>query len=158
MAGLRIFQLGYFYNRALVGVERNDQGIAALGVLQNGLMGYPQTAGGYPNVYYQRSIDHKTQQEVKRLGWLTSPHGLSKQLMLGELKDVVDGGRLLIHCAATLVEMDGYAYDPEKDDWVQAYRNPETKIAHTDEVMSLAIANQMLKVSKTGAVRPKQDR
>lgn len=154
MAGLKIFQLGYYYNRALAGIERNDQGIAALGVLQHGQVGWPQTEGGYPNIYSQRVLDRKTQQEEKRVGWLTS--GLSKQLMLGELKEAVESGRLLIHSAATLGEMDGFAFDPEKNDWVQTHRNPETKIAHTDEVMSLAIGYQMLKVSKTGGERPKE--
>jgi hypothetical protein len=145
--------MGCYYNQALVGIEDNDQGGTALRVLKVGAVDYSQTQTGYPNIYYRQVLDRKTNMETQRIGWHTG--GTSKDLMLGQLQEAVDSHRLLIHAKETLGEMEGFAFDPEKDDWVQTHRNPITKIAHTDEVMSLAIAYQMLKVSKTGAKRPK---
>lgn len=156
-AGLLIYKLGMYYNRALIGVERNDQGIVTLDVLQGGKKGdWPQTASGYPNIYYQEVIDQHTKKTTKRIGWYTGP-GLTKHFMLGQLQTAVAQDRIIIHSAATLVELKGFAWDPDKNDWVQTHRNPETHIAHTDETMALAIAWQMFSVAKYGAPKPKEE-
>ena len=65
-------QLGKWYNKALIAVERNFTGYAVLGQL-----------GDYDNVYYQ--IDHLTGRSMTQKGWWTNHQ--TKEFMQTKLKE-----------------------------------------------------------------------
>jgi len=69
---------------ALIGVENNFFGNTTLNTLQKILR--------YPWVYYQTSVDKRTQIRTDRLGWRTDSH--SKPTMISELGRVIREGLL----------------------------------------------------------------
>ena len=69
---------------ALIGVENNFFGGTTLNTLQKTLR--------YPWVYYQTSIDKRTQTKTDRLGWRTDMH--SKPMMVSELGRLIREGKL----------------------------------------------------------------
>ena len=141
-AGIEIYKLGVFYNRAFAGVEANNQGITTLTILEHGHAGHPQTRRGYPNLYYYTPLGQKQFSEGPRLGWLTTSN--TKELMLGHMKQIVTDQELQIFSENTLIEMSGYDYDAQTRKWVQKNINQSTKLAHDDEIASIAIALQMV--------------
>lgn len=147
-AGIFAFQLCHFYNRAFLGVEVNNQGLTTLTLLERG-RGYPQLEAGYPMLYYHTTTDRKTREETRKLGWRTTRG--SKELMLGELAESIKAMELEIPSAETVVEMDGFAWDAEKQDWVATYENRTTHMTHDDEIISLAISVQMVSHSRNRA-------
>lgn len=55
------YLIGWFYNVAWIGIERNKDGIAANKRLQK----------RYPRLYYTIEIDEKTDKKTKKFGWTT---------------------------------------------------------------------------------------
>jgi len=141
-AALQIFMLGFLYNTALVGVERNGPGLSVLGFLERGLSGYPQTSEGYPNLYYHTITDKTIVEHTNRLGWLTGP--TSKKIMLAGLKSRINKNELILRSKTTIYELRGFGYDFEKRKYIQTYENPITKKANDDEVDSSGVTDEML--------------
>ncbi len=50
---------------------------------------------------------------------------------------------LKIYSRTTLFEMQGFVWDAEKKTFRQNYKSPDARLAHDDEIMALAIANEM---------------
>ncbi|MFC1834695.1 hypothetical protein ACFL2Q_08170 [Thermodesulfobacteriota bacterium] len=139
-AGIDAYLLGGYYNFGLLGIERNGPGLATLAVCERGMAQYPQITG-YPNLYYHTWTDRKIPEETKRLGWITNK--VTKEAMLSRLAETVAAGGLTIYGKMTLLEMQGFVWDAEKKTFRQNYVHPDAKISHDDEIMALAIANEM---------------
>lgn len=140
MAGVDAYLLGTWYNAGLLGIERNGPGLAALAVCERGLADYPQITG-YPNLYYHTFTDRKIPEETRRLGWITNR--ATKEAMLNRLAQAIEARQLTIFCKTTLLEMQGFVWDAEKKTFKQSYVAADSKLAHDDEIMALAIANEM---------------
>ena len=63
--------------------------------------------------------------------------------MLSRLARTVDAGGLIVYGKNTLLEMQGFVWDAEKKNFRQNYTAPDSRLAHDDEIMALAIANEM---------------
>src|SRR5271157_396196 len=139
-AGVDSYLLGVYYNFGLLGIERNGPGLAALAACERGLSGYPQMTG-YPNLYYHTYTDRKIPEETRRLGWITNK--ATKEAMLSRLALTFESRGLKIYSRTTLLEMQGFVWDAEKKSFRQNYKSPDSRLAHDDEIIALAIANEM---------------
>ncbi len=139
-AGIDTYLLGSYYNFGLLGIERNGPGLATLAVCERGLSDHPEMTG-YPNLYYHTYTDRKIPEETRRLGWITNR--TSKEAMLIRLAETVSSKGLTIFSKNTLLEMQGFVWDAERKTFRQNYRSPDSQLAHDDEIMALAIANEM---------------
>ena len=117
--------LGYFFNHALIGVESNNHGLTTLKALQR---------MGYQNIYRQRKMNHVSPKASESLGWRTT--SVSKPLAVDELNASMRDQSLALFCKNTIGELRTFVRDPNG----KMHGSP-----HDDRVMSLAIANQMLK-------------
>jgi hypothetical protein len=138
--GVDAYLLGTYYNFGLLGIERNGPGLAALAACERGLSDYPQMTG-YPNLYYHTYTDRKIPEETRRLGWITNK--TTKEAMLSRLALTFESRGLKIYSRTTLLEMQGFVWDAEKKSFRQNYKAPDSRLAHDDEIMALAIANEM---------------
>jgi hypothetical protein len=132
-----LYALGHFYNEALIGVESNNHGLTTLTALNN---------ANYYNLYRQRRLSQRNAEQTEQLGWKTT--SLSKPLAIDELSAAIRDRVLKISCEKTLAELKTFV----RDDNGSMHGSP-----HDDRVMSLAIANQMLKYVWLPEYRPKTD-
>lgn len=129
--GERLVELGWYYNRALIGAEANTFGLATCKAIQRLT---------YPRIYYRRTLDQRTREQRLQVGWLTT--NVSKPLMMAELAravrpDAEGASEITFEDAATVREM------------MQFVRDEKGKLAavppnHDDRVISFAIAVQMM--------------
>jgi hypothetical protein len=130
--------LGYWYNRALIGVEVNAHGLTTCTALKR---------AGYGNIYYRHTVDERTLNQGKKIGWHTSR--VTKPLAIDELASALRDGTLIVPCAFTLAELRTFVREASG----QMHGSP-----HDDRVMSLAITNQMRKHATVAArVEQKDD-
>ena len=123
--GEMLAEIGLMYNGALVGVENNNHGVTTLKTLQR---------TGYRNIYRQRRLAQARPVATTILGWRTSAS--SKPLMIDELAAAIRNEDIDICCEFTLGELRTF---------VRKENGKMTGSPHDDRVISLAIANQMLK-------------
>lgn len=120
-------ELGWWYGRALLGVESNNHGLSVLQHLKNSCK--------YPNLYYRQVYDERTRRRTSKMGWYTSK--ATKPMMLDELHSGLRGeGALVLEDAETIGELVTFI----RDERAHLHGSP-----FDDQVISLAIANQMLK-------------
>jgi len=125
--GETLFALGYYYNKALMGVERNNHGLTTLTTLRN---------KNYPFLYAQEDIERRSDgHQTKRMGWLTTRK--SKIKVCDQLAAEVRDDEHRICCRETLQEMQHFVI--HEDGSLGA---PEG--LHDDRVMSRAIAGEMV--------------
>ncbi|NBX98499.1 hypothetical protein EBQ81_06610 [bacterium] len=132
-----LFALGHWYNRALLGVEVNAHGLTTCTALKR---------VGYGNIYYRHTVDERTLNKGKKIGWHTSR--VTKPLAIDELASGLRDGSLVVPCAFTVAELRTYIREPNG----VTHGSP-----HDDRVMSLAIAYQMLKHATVAAVAQPRD-
>jgi hypothetical protein len=120
-----LYDLGDWYNHALIGVENNNHGLTTLKALQR---------AGYRNIYRQRRLANRAPQATEILGWRTT--AASKPLAIDELGKAIRDGELGIFDEHTLAELRTFV----RDENGKMHGSP-----HDDLVMAIAIANQMLK-------------
>ena len=132
-----LYALGFFYNEALIGVESNNHGLTTLTALHK---------SGYNNLYRQRRLNERNPEASEKLGWRTTT--LTKPLAIDELNANMRDGVLNLRCEYTVAELKTFV----RDDNGQTHGSP-----HDDRVMSLAIANQMLKYVWLPEYSPKTD-
>ena len=121
-----LFNLGRWYNQALIGVESNNHGLTTNKALVRVL---------YNPVYKQRSINKAhTTQPSETLGWRTS--SITKPVAIDELNRSLRDGELHIFDADTHTELRTYVREGDG----KMHGSP-----FDDRVMALAIATQMLK-------------
>lgn len=120
-----LFDLGDWYNGALIGVENNNHGLTTLKALQR---------VGYKNIYRQRRLAQRSPQATEILGWRTT--AASKPLAIDELSKALRDSELTLFDEHTIAELRTFV----REENGRMHGSP-----HDDRVMSLAIANQMLK-------------
>ncbi len=123
--GQILAELGWRYAGCLVGVESNNHGLTTLKALQR---------YGYKNIYRQRRLAQRHGEPTEILGWRTTVQ--SKPLAVDELNGGLRDEALTLACERTIAELRTFVRDPNG----RTHGSP-----HDDRVMSLAIANQMLK-------------
>lgn len=138
--GHLLAEIGWMFGGALVGVESNNHGLTTLKALQN---------YGYPNIYRQRRLAQRRPDQTEILGWRTTPQ--SKPLAIDELAAQLrwrdeEPPPLRLPDSKTVAELMTFV----RDDNGKMHGSP-----HDDRVMSLAIANQMLKYVWLPEYRPK---
>lgn len=117
--------LGLWYGKALLGVELNNQGLVPIKALQR---------AQYPNLYRVRREANRKADQTEQVGWRTTAQ--TKEMAIHELNAALRPGGLDLHCSETQAELLTYV----REDSGKMNGSP-----HDDRVMSLAIANQMLK-------------
>lgn len=115
---------------ALIGVENNFFGGTTLNSLQKTLR--------YPWVYYQTSIDKRTNTKTDRLGWRTDSH--SKPRMIAELAGLIRDGRLGIPDQTVIEECRTFVRLSQTNGTIMG---GETG-THDDLVIAAAIAVMMM--------------
>ncbi|MEJ2746070.1 MAG: hypothetical protein P8123_10380 [bacterium] len=146
--GVIAYQLGRFYNDALIGVERPGPGPAVLNVLKaTSVPNHSQGQIGqtpYWNLYYEIQKEQDGT-ETKRAGWLNSSK--SKTPALQELQAHITPTGLILHCRETVQELRGFQRDPKAGGhnlYKQMHKNPVSNLYNDDRVMSLVIAVQLM--------------
>jgi hypothetical protein len=117
--------LGYYYNHALIGVESNNHGLTTIKGLQR---------AGYRNTYRQRKMNARNPVASETMGWRTT--SVSKPLAIDELNAAIRDEAVLLYDFKTIAELRSFVREANG----KMHGSP-----HDDRVMSLAIANQMLK-------------
>lgn len=118
-----LYNMGRYWNNALIGVEANNHGGTTLKYLRD---------TQYPRIYYRKVYDQRFNSETKQLGWLTTAK--SKPLAIDRLREALRND-LFLPDTPTIEELRTYA------------RNETGKMSGSpfdDHVMALAIANMML--------------
>lgn len=123
-------RLGYFYNTALLGVERNNQGIAVLVVL-NQLY--------YPNMFYREDVNDVGESSASKLGWETSMK--TRPILITDLAMYIRNRDIKIFDKVTIRELMSFVRT-EKKPMGEAQAG-----THDDTVMALGIAIQMYRRS-----------
>lgn len=126
---LELARLGKFYHTALIGVERNNHGIAVLQEIRK----------IYSNLYYMETFAEETQVRTKKLGWLTT--SASKPMMIAETDKVIREATGLIHSPELLSELMTYIRLPDGKTEAQ-------EGCFDDLVIAYSIALQMRKYAK----------
>lgn len=119
----KVYKMGLAYNKAIIGVERNNHGHAVLlnlsnGIVRAGAVRYPP----YPEIY--AGMDRK-------LGWLTS--GLTKPIMIEELDRAMRSGQLIVNSKRFISEARKFQY-------AGANKMGAPSGGHDDVVMANAVA------------------
>jgi hypothetical protein len=122
-----VFKLGTYYNDALVGVERNNMGIAVVKKLDE---------LGYKNQYVMHTVEDRFQKSKQKLGWETNTR--TRPILLGDLNQVFSLRQLIIHDERTISQMASFV----KNDVGKAVAQVG---AFDDCVISIGIAYQMYK-------------
>lgn len=121
-----LYNLGKWYNNALIGVESNNHGLSTNKALHR---------LGYSPLYHQRALTRSgSPQPSDVLGWRTT--SITKPLAIDELNKALREGELHCFDAETHAELRSYIREGDG----KMHGSP-----HDDRVMSLAIATQMLK-------------
>jgi hypothetical protein len=77
-------RLGNLYNRALIGVEDNGHGASVNRALRR---------LAYPNLFYRKEIDDRTNQRSEKLGWLTT--SVTKPVMVDSFAQACRDGAIV---------------------------------------------------------------
>ena len=123
--GELLAEIGWWYNTGLLGIESNNHGLTTLKAAQK---------HGYKNLYKQRRLNAVRADPSDVLGWRTTSS--SKPLAIDELSAAIRDEGVIILCAKTLGELRTF---------VRKENGRMSGSPHDDRIISLAIANQMLK-------------
>lgn len=134
--GLVLAELGRFYQTALLAVERNNHGHAVLNTLIYEAEYPQQTIMGGSGIYYHEEYDEKKRLKSRKPGWPTTPK--TKFFALDGLASSVESFDITVNSARTIGEMMTFVKLPG------GKAGGEGK-SHDDRVMSLAIADAVLK-------------
>jgi len=118
-------RLGYFYNTALLGVERNNQGVATLAIL-NQLY--------YPMLFFREDVTDLGESTASKLGWETTSK--TRPIMIADLGMFIRNRDLVLHDKDTIKELTTFSKNKKGRDEAQSG-------CFDDRVMSLAVCCQM---------------
>ncbi len=126
LLGAVVYQIGIFYNSALVGVEVNNHGLTTVQSLRN---------KSYPNLYMRESSeDNRFQERTAVMGWRTDKK--SKPVIINNLQKAIREGDIIDLDVVFLTECQTYVVDD------QGYTNAQEG-QFDDCVMAKAIALEM---------------
>lgn len=123
--GRQLDLLGRYYNNAILGVEKNFQGLAPLIMLRD---------LNYPRIYYREKIGLSSDKSTPEMGWRTDR--FTRPMMIDELSKWLREKRIIIYDEELVGEMMGFVRYP--DGQGRAATN-----AFDDRVIALMIAVQM---------------
>lgn len=126
--GEQLYNIGRYYNNALIGVEVNNHGHVTVLSLRK---------LGYPRIFRRRTIGQISEKYAPQYGWLTNK--TSKPKMIDDLGAALRDGSIDVRCEYTLAELRTYIRDYGPGGSVKMHGSP-----HDDRTMSLAIAVQMI--------------
>lgn len=134
--GEQLYNLGRFYNDALIGVEINNHGHVTVLSLRK---------LGYPRIFRRRTIGQTSEKFAPQYGWLTNK--LSKPKMIDDLGAAIRDKSIDIRCEFTLAELRTYIREYGPGGSVKMHGSP-----HDDRVMATAIAWQMIPYTRVPEV------
>lgn len=102
MFGKILFNLGEFYNGALLIPERNNSGISVIDYLRS---------HNYPNIYKMIKFDYADPEETERYGFFTTLH--TRPLLLDSLKEAIRGNLIRLNDYETLAELKTFVRNPK---------------------------------------------
>ncbi len=149
---LKCYQMGIFYNSALMGIERNAIGQAVLGALEHGIderrtddptkLKYPQLRR-YQHLYFEMKYDERVEKETKRLGFPTTKN--SKYRIISQLAEAHRDGTFVPRSPAMILQMMGFVWEqtPKRKGYKQNHTDDLTKNPNDDLIMAAAIAYDM---------------
>ncbi len=126
----KILRIGFQYNTALIGVERNNGGQEVINLLKK----------RYKRLYYEKRYEGRTDAYTSKLGIYTH---LNKESMVLDLQASLISGECKITDKETYDEL--LIYQIKKSDRSNNYKYEAPKGKHDDRVMSLVIAWRVLK-------------
>lgn len=132
--GVLLSELGWWYNNALLGIENNNHGLTTIKASQK---------HGYKNLFRQRKMDLRTPHATDILGWRTT--AVTKPLSIDELAAALRDDTIHLYDSLTVAELRTF---------VRKENGAMRGSPHDDRVISLAIANQMLKFVWLSEYRP----
>lgn len=135
--GLLLAELGFWYNTALLGIERNNHGHAVINAaLHSG--GYPEMKEGqWRGLYFHEDYDESKKVKNRKPGWPTTEK--TKYFALDGLAKSIEDRDIGIRSRKTLGELETFLKLPRGKAGAQ-------QGAHDDQVMSLAIGDALLKL------------
>ncbi len=139
--GEALYDLGRFYNTALIGVEINSIGHTTITSLRK---------RNYPRLFRRRVVGQITQGMAPQYGWHTNH--VSKGIMIADLGAALREGAIDIRDEHTLAELRTYIREYTAAGAVKTHGSP-----HDDRVMALAIAVQMLNFAHVDVEEEKVD-
>lgn len=126
--GEELFQLGNYYNKALMGVEANNHGHTTIATLRR---------LGYPKIFRRRTFGQVSERYAPQFGWLTNKQ--TKPKMIDDLGAAIRDGTIDVRDEYTLAELRTYIREYTSGGGVKMHGSP-----HDDRVMALALAVQMI--------------
>jgi len=120
-----LYALGEWYHWSLLGVERNNHGLTTITALRD---------KRYKNLYRARTLGNTRVKVTEKIGFHTTV--TTKPLAIDELARDIRTDVMHLHCEETAAEMRTFVREGNG----KMHGSP-----HDDRVMSLAIANQMVK-------------
>lgn len=126
--GKQLATLGWHYNTAMIGPERNNHGHSVLNTLINQCL--------YENLYHHVDYDSATGEEKKEPGWPTTPK--TRPVMMSELRTVMRENAMIINSTRLLGECFTFIVNEKGKEEAQSG-------CHDDLVMALAIGIQLRK-------------
>lgn len=139
--GDQLYDLGRFYNTALIGVEINSIGHTTITQLRK---------RGYPRLFRRRVLGQITEGYAPQYGWHTNH--VSKGIMIEGLNTAIRDRAIDIRDEHTLAELRTYVREYSTAGNVKTHGSP-----HDDRVMALAIAVQMLEYAHVEVEEEKFD-
>lgn len=130
--------LGYFYNTARIGVERNNHGLLTAVRLRD---------SAYPNLYLEETEGTVEPNESINIGIYTTEK--TRPLMIDKLRGAVRSGEIKIYDEATLKELLTFIV-------TESGKMEADVKCHDDTVMSLAIANHIHEGVWVPAITPEE--
>ena len=119
-----LYNLGRYYNYALIGPESNNHGLTTITALRR---------AGYANIFRQRNMNSRAGNLKDQYGWNTNRS--TKPLVIDRLGKAINDDELFIPSLGTVAELRTFVREGDN----KMHGSP-----HDDRVMSLAIANTML--------------
>jgi hypothetical protein len=122
---VELYRLGGWYNWALLAPEANNHGLTVVTALRQ---------LRYPKLFRNRSLGTVRREQTQRFGWFTTT--VTKPILVDELVANLRNDVLQLFCEATKAELETFTRDSKG----RMKGSP-----HDDRVISLGVANQMLK-------------
>ncbi len=126
LAGI-LYRLGMWYNEALIGVERNNHGVAVVKKLDE---------LGYKRQYVRESVDEISQKQYNELGWRTDSK--TRPIMISDLNQAVTQRQFIIRDETIVNQMETFVRN-------ERGRAEAVSGAHDDAIIAAAIAVQLYK-------------
>ena len=120
-------KLGTWYNKATIGIERNNQGVAVVRKLDE---------LEYPNQYQRETLDEIRNRKYNELGWKTDAK--TRPIMYADLQHLMGKDQIMIRSQRTIDQLHSIERSTKN-------RPQARKGAHDDAVITTCIAVQLMK-------------